>query len=179
MTPQPEVPTPETDVIALRLTGKTGLFCDSDSLAQYNDLVYCSRSLERRLSALTAENARLRETAREATESRVYPRTPRRREGTEMNKLCSICKRWIGVNGYFNHMKMHSRVKAKEPNAAGPESANGEARSDSPVPAAPTAAKALADTFPEINLSNYTHEDVERLNDWGIQAYDALRRGAK
>ncbi len=41
--------TPRVDAIALRLTGRAGLFCDDESLAQYNDLVREARQLERDL----------------------------------------------------------------------------------------------------------------------------------
>lgn len=36
-------------------------------------------------------------------------------------------------------------------------------------------AAALADSFPEINLSNYTDDDVSALNNWGFEVVDALR----
>lgn len=55
-----EPATPETDAIALRLTGVRGLFCDDKSLAQYNDLLRLARALERRL----AEAERQRDEAR-------------------------------------------------------------------------------------------------------------------
>lgn len=41
------------------------------------------------------------------------------------------------------------------------------------APASGEAEKAL-DLFPEINLGNYNHENVEALNEWGIEAYDLL-----
>lgn len=34
---------------------------------------------------------------------------------------------------------------------------------------------ALADSFPEVNLSNYTDDDVSALNSWGFEVVDALR----
>lgn len=36
-------------------------------------------------------------------------------------------------------------------------------------------AAALADGFPEVNLSNYTDDDVSALNNWGFEVVDALR----
>ena len=33
----------------------------------------------------------------------------------------------------------------------------------------------LADQFPEINLSNYDHVDVMKLNEWGCEVFDAIR----
>lgn len=34
---------------------------------------------------------------------------------------------------------------------------------------------ALADAFPELNLSNYGQDEVDRLNQWGIDMHLALR----
>lgn len=47
--------TPRTDAIALRLVGKSGLFCDPESLEQYNDLVVVARQLERELAEALEE----------------------------------------------------------------------------------------------------------------------------
>lgn len=33
----------------------------------------------------------------------------------------------------------------------------------------------VADDFPEINPSNYDHDDVCALNNWGMEAVDAIR----
>lgn len=40
-------------------------------------------------------------------------------------------------------------------------------------------AAALADSFPEANLSNYTDDDVSALNSWGFEVVDALRAAAR
>lgn len=45
--------------------------------------------------------------------------------------------------------------------------------------AAPRSPSALADSFPEVNLSNYTDDDVSALNNWGFEVVDAPRRGAE
>jgi hypothetical protein len=61
--------TPRADKIALRLTGKTGLFCDGESLAQYNDLLHLARELERHLEAERSATAKLQEMLRLAFEA--------------------------------------------------------------------------------------------------------------
>lgn len=44
-----------------------------------------------------------------------------------------------------------------------------------PGPSSPPSWAALADSFPEVNLSNYTDDDVSALNNWGFEVVDALR----
>lgn len=56
--------TPRSDAIALRLQGRTDLFCDDDSLAQYNDLLRLARAMERELAAESVYAMELQDAAR-------------------------------------------------------------------------------------------------------------------
>ena len=41
----------------------------------------------------------------------------------------------------------------------------------------PKSNESLLDDFLEINLANYTDDDVRRMNDWAINAYTAMKGG--